>query len=89
MSTEATPTEVVTEIPENLALAVKSTGLDTQAAEVIEASFAPLFVQANKWAGQFLAGLELLHLLRLAESESLELLAGVAAGLGELGNDIL
>lgn len=48
--------EVVIEIPENLALAVKSTGLDTQSAEVIEASFAPLFVQANRWRAQ-VAGL--------------------------------
>lgn len=66
MSTEATPTEVVTEIPENLALAVKSTGLDTQAAEVIEASFAPLFVQANKWAAQ-VAGLKVTDVSQVRE----------------------
>lgn len=66
MSTEATPTEVVVEIPENLALAVKSTGLDTQAAEVIEASFAPLFVQANKWAAQ-VAGLKVTDVSQVRE----------------------
>lgn len=66
MSTEATTAEVVTEIPENLALAVKSTGLDTQAAEVIEASFAPLFVQANKWAAQ-VAGLKVTDVSQVRE----------------------
>ena len=40
-------------------------------------------------AGQFLAWLQLLHLLRLAEDESLELFARVAAGLGKLRYDIL
>ena len=66
MNTEAIPAEVVTEIPENLALAVKSTGLDTQAAEVIEASFAPLFVQANKWAAQ-VAGLKVTDVSQVRE----------------------
>lgn len=58
--------EIVVDIPENLALAVKSTGLDTQAAEVIEASFAPLFVQANKWAAQ-VAGLKVTDVSQVRE----------------------
>lgn len=66
MSTEATPAEIVIEIPENLALAVRSTGLDTQSAEVIEASFAPLFVQANKWAAQ-VAGLKVTSVEQVRE----------------------
>lgn len=66
MSDEATTAEVVAAIPENLALAVKSTGLDTQAAEVIEASFAPLFVQANKWAAQ-VAGLKVTDVSQVRE----------------------
>ena len=65
MSDELTA-EIVVDIPENLALAVKSTGLDTQAAEVIEASFAPLFVQANKWAAQ-VAGLKVTDVSQVRE----------------------
>lgn len=65
MSDELTA-EIVVDIPENLALAVKSTGLDTQAAEVIEAHFAPLFVQANKWAAQ-VAGLKVTDVSQVRE----------------------
>ena len=41
------------------------------------------------YSREFLAGLQVPYLLGFAENEGLELLARVAAGLGQLGDDVL
>lgn len=63
---QATPIEVVVAAPESLALVVQPYGLEPKSAEIIEASFLPLFTQANKWKAQ-VAGLKVTDITQTRE----------------------